>query len=259
MAARDADEKSADGGAASGDLERGGGAVPSPGPQDDDAAAGAHAAPPGSTDTSSRGPPDGAGPPAKSLEEPEAGRTRLQTWLIMMALCSALFLAALDVTIVATAVPTIVQEFASPVGYTWVGSAYLLANASLVPSWGKLSDIFGRKVMLLVAVAVFWLGSLICALSINMGMLIAARAIQGAGGGGIVVLVNICISDLFSMRSRGVYYGVLGMVWALASAIGPILVRPFPPFRLGPRVQSAGLVFYTLLTVDGRAACSPTK
>lgn len=160
---------------------------------------------------------------------PEAGRTKLQTTLIMAALCSALFLAALDVTIVATAVPTIVEEFASPVGYTWVGSAYLLANAALVPSWGKLSDIFGRKALLLGAVAIFWIGSLICALSNSMGMLIAARAIQGAGGGGIVVLVNICISDLFSMRTRGIYYGVLGMVWAIASAIGPVLVRLSKP------------------------------
>ncbi|KAK7967914.1 major facilitator superfamily domain-containing protein [Apiospora aurea] len=162
-------------------------------------------------------------PPKTGTDAPEAGRTKLETTLIMAALCSALFLAALDVTIVATAVPTIVQEFASPVGYTWVGSAYLLANAALVPSWGKLSDIFGRKALLLCAVATFWLGSLICALANSMGMLIAARAIQGAGGGGIVVLVNICISDLFSMRTRGIYYGVLGMVWAIASAIGPVL------------------------------------
>ncbi|KAK6849088.1 Efflux pump dotC [Apiospora arundinis] len=165
-------------------------------------------------------PPGGVQP---STEPPEAGRTKLETTLIMLALCSALFLAALDVTIVATAVPTIVQEFASPIGYTWVGSAYLLANAALVPSWGKLSDIFGRKALLLGAVAIFWIGSLICALSNSMGMLIAARAIQGAGGGGIIVLVNICISDLFSMRTRGIYYGVLGMVWAIASAIGPVL------------------------------------
>lgn len=242
MAARDADDKSAVG-EASEDLERGGGGGTVSPPGGAQGANGdAHVAPSGSTAGSSSGGPDGgsAAPPAKPVEEPEAGRTRLETWLIMLALCSALFLAALDVTIVATAVPTIVREFASPVGYTWVGSAYLLANASLVPSWGKLSDIFGRKVMLLVAVAVFWVGSLICALSINMGMLIAARAIQGAGGGGIVVLVNICISDLFSMRSRGVYYGVLGMVWALASAIGPILVRNCTLQALAARDEAAG-------------------
>jgi EmrB/QacA subfamily drug resistance transporter len=164
-----------------------------------------------------------AGGAAPDESDPEASRTKLQTTLIMLALCSGLFLAALDTTIVATAVPTIVAEFNSPAGYTWIGSAYTLANAALVPVWGKLSDIWGRKPVLLVAVAVFWVGSLLCALSVNAGMLIAARAIQGGGGGGIVGLVNICISDLFSLRNRGVFYGVLGMVWAFSSAIGPVL------------------------------------
>ncbi|ORY55845.1 major facilitator superfamily-domain-containing protein [Pseudomassariella vexata] len=162
-------------------------------------------------------------PKAETANPPEAGRTRWETWLIMLALCSGLFLAALDTTIVTTAIPTIIEEFKSPLGYTWIGSAYLLANAAAAPSWGKLSDIWGRKPMLLSAVAVFWVGSLVCALSISMGMLLAGRAIQGIGGGGIVVLVNISIADLFSMRQRGVYYGVLGMVWAIASAIGPVL------------------------------------
>ncbi|ETS75122.1 hypothetical protein PFICI_13606 [Pestalotiopsis fici W106-1] len=165
--------------------------------------------------------------PGAGDDAPEESRTRLQTILIMFALCSALFLAALDVTIVATAVPTIVAEFGSSSGYTWIGSSYTLANAATVPSWGKISEIWGRKPILLCAVAVFWVGSLICALSVNTGMLIAARAIQGAGSGGIVVLVNIAISDLFSMRSRGVYYGILGMVWALSSAIGPVLGGAF--------------------------------
>ncbi|KAI1500268.1 major facilitator superfamily domain-containing protein [Biscogniauxia marginata] len=156
-------------------------------------------------------------------EEPEAGRTRLEMSLIIFALCSALFLAALDVTIITTAIPTIVGQFQSPTGYTWIGAAYLLANSATVPSWGKLSDIWGRKPVLLSAVGIFWIGSLICALSVNIGMLVAGRAIQGAGGGGIVVLTNICVSDLVSMRNRGLYYGIFGMVWAIASAIGPIL------------------------------------
>ncbi|RYP29596.1 hypothetical protein DL767_006648 [Monosporascus sp. MG133] len=167
------------------------------------------------SDDSAPTPPDDA--------EPEAQRTPLETNLIVAALCSALFLAALDITIITTAIPTIAQEFRSPLGYTWVGSAYLLANAVSVPSWGKFSDIWGRKPILLAAVANFWIGSLLCAVSVNMGMLIAARAIQGVGGGGIVVLVNICIGDLFSLRRRGIYYGLMGMVWAIASAIGPIL------------------------------------
>ncbi|RYP83376.1 hypothetical protein DL770_005396 [Monosporascus sp. CRB-9-2] len=168
-------------------------------------------------------PSDDSAPTPPDEAEPEAQRTQLETNFIVAALCSALFLAALDMTIITTAIPTITEEFRSPLGYTWVGSAYLLANAVSVPSWGKISDIWGRKPILLAAVANFWIGSLLCAVSVNMGMLIAARAIQGVGGGGIVVLVNICISDLFSLRRRGIYYGLMGMVWAFASAIGPIL------------------------------------
>ncbi|KAI0021199.1 MFS general substrate transporter [Xylariomycetidae sp. FL0641] len=156
-------------------------------------------------------------------DDPEAERTALQMSLIMFALCSALFLAALDVTIVTTAIPTIVGEFGSPAGYTWIGAAYLLANSATVPSWGKVSDIWGRKPVLLAAVGIFWIGSLVAALSVNVGMLIAARAVQGAGGGGIVCLVNICVGDLVSVRKRGQYYGMFGGVWAIASAIGPIL------------------------------------
>ncbi|KAI1191850.1 MFS general substrate transporter [Nemania serpens] len=154
---------------------------------------------------------------------PEGERSALEMSIIMAALCSALFLAALDATIVTTAIPTIVGEFNSPSGYTWVGAAYTLASSATVPSWGKVSDIWGRKPVMLVAVGIFWIGSLIAALSKNIGQLIAARAIQGGGGGGVVVLTNIAVSDLVSVRKRGQYYGIFGGVWALASAIGPIL------------------------------------
>lgn len=115
-------------------------------------------------------------------KEPEAERTKFQTTVIVLALASGLFLAALDMTIITTAIPTISAQFDSPLGYTWIGSAYLLANAAVVPFWGKISDIWGRKPIILVAVAIFWVGSLLCALSVNMGMLIGSRAVQGAGG-----------------------------------------------------------------------------
>lgn len=160
---------------------------------------------------------------------PEEGRTKLQTGIIVAALCSAVFLAALDVTIVTVAIPTISEDFNSSAGYTWIGSAYLLANAATVPAWGKFSDIFGRKPILLTAVLIFWVGSLICGLSRNMAMLIVGRAIQGIGGGGSLVLVNITISDLFSMRKRGVYLGFVGLVWAVAGGFGPGEFAP-PPF-----------------------------
>lgn len=136
----------------------------------------------------------------------------------------AVFLAALDMTIVATALPTIAADFnISQADYTWIGSAYLLACAASTPAWGKVSDIFGRKPVLLIANVVFFVGSLLCGVSVNVDMLIAGRVIQGIGGGGLLSLVNICIGDLFSMRSRGAYYGIVGMTWALAGAIGPII------------------------------------
>lgn len=112
----------------------------------------------------------------------------------------AVFLAALDTTIITTALPTISEHFHSPTVYTWIGSGYLLGAASSTPIWGKISDIFGRKPILLIANFVFFVGSLLAAISVSAGMLIAARAIQGIGGGGLIVLVNICIGDLFSMR-----------------------------------------------------------
>ncbi|KAI1309776.1 multidrug resistance protein fnx1 [Xylaria venustula] len=175
------------------------------------------------TELGSAGKDGEAAAPTNADETPEGGRSGLEMTAIMAALCSALFLAALDNTIVTTALPTIVGEFHASSGYTWVGAGYTLASSATVPSWGKVSDIWGRKPILLVAVAIFWIGSLIAALSKSIGQLIAARAIQGAGGGGIVVLINIAVSDLVSVRKRGQYYGIFGGVWALASAIGPIL------------------------------------
>ncbi|GME25398.1 MFS transporter [Neofusicoccum parvum] len=155
--------------------------------------------------------------------EPEKERSKAKIAIIMFALGMAVFLAAMDITIITTALPTISAHFQSAAGYTWIGSAFNLAAAASTPLWGKISDIFGRKPVLLIANVVFFIGSLIAALSVSIGMLIASRAIQGIGGGGLIILVNIVISDLFSMRSRGQYFGIIGMVWALASALGPVI------------------------------------
>jgi MFS family permease len=87
----------------------------------------------------------------------------------------------------------------------------MLATAAAAPMWGKISDIWGRKPIMLIAVGVFWVGSLLSAVSVGMGMLIVARAVQGVGGGGIVILVNVCISDLFSMRKRGEFFALIGV------------------------------------------------
>lgn len=168
------------------------------------------------------GAPGAAAAPA-AHEEERPPRSKAKISLIMFSLAIAVLLVALDITIVTTALPTIAEEFKSASGYTWVGSAYLIANSAATPIWGKVSDIFGRKPCLLITNAIFFVGSLIAALSINMKMLIAARVIQGMGGGGLIVLVNIAISDLFAMRDRGAYFGIIGGVWALASSLGPIV------------------------------------
>ncbi|KAI9737690.1 MAG: hypothetical protein M1818_005694 [Claussenomyces sp. TS43310] len=169
---------------------------------------------------------NGSAPVAKP-QNPEETRTKLQTTIIMLSLACATFLAALDTTIVTTAVPTISEYFHSDSGYTWIGSAYLLASAASTPSWGKFSDIWGRKFIILIAAAVFFLGSVLAGAAVNINMLIGARAVQGIGGGGLINLSNICIGDLFSTRNRGKYYGIMGMVWALASAVGPLLGGAF--------------------------------
>jgi MFS family permease len=133
-------------------------------------------------------------------DEGPVKRNKFRLAAIVGALYLSLFIAALDVTIVSTAIPTISAHFHSASGYTWIGGAYLLANAATGPIWAKLSDIWGRKPIILAAVAVFFTSSIFCALSTSMAMLIAGRALQGAAGGGLVLLANITVSDLFDMR-----------------------------------------------------------
>ncbi|KAI9727976.1 MAG: hypothetical protein M1828_005381 [Chrysothrix sp. TS-e1954] len=179
------------------------------------------------TADSAPAPPPDDDEAAKQEEDAKYQRPRAKIILIMFALGMAVFLAALDVTIITTALPTISEVFHTSSGYTWVGSGYLLANAASTMIWGKISDIFGRKPVLLLANVVFLLGSVLAATSVSITMLIVARVVQGLGGGGLIVLVNICIGDLFSPRRRGAYYGVIGGVWALASSLGPIVGGAF--------------------------------
>ncbi|OCL12975.1 MFS drug transporter [Glonium stellatum] len=164
--------------------------------------------------------------PLDLLEEPKV-RTKLRIYVILIVLYLVLFVAALDQTIIATSIPTISAALHSASGYTWIGGAYLLANAAAGPIWAKCSDIWGRKPALLGAVGIFAIASIIAAMSTSMKMLIAARALQGTAGGGLLQLVTITISDLFSMRSRALYIGSMGAIWALAGSAGPLIGGAF--------------------------------
>ncbi|KAH7198472.1 major facilitator superfamily domain-containing protein [Fusarium flagelliforme] len=159
--------------------------------------------------------------------ERKSKRTLAQIAVVMVSLCACVFLAALEITIVSTALPTIAAHFASDSGYTWIGTSFVLAHTASTPSWGKISDIWGRKPILLVANVIFFAGSLVCALVDDLTVFIAGRAIQGLGAAGMQTLVNICISDMFSQRDRGLYYGLTSIVWAVASGVGPILGGAF--------------------------------
>src|SRR5256884_53235 len=135
----------------------------------------------------------------------------------------AMFLSALDQTIVATALATIGRAYADVENLTWVVTAYLLAATVVVPIYGKLSDIYGRRPALLGGIAIFVAGSVACALSPTMPALIAARALQGLGGGGLIALSQTIVGDAVSPRERGRYQGYFGAVFAAASIAGPVL------------------------------------
>ncbi|KAJ6620193.1 iron permease [Mycena sp. CBHHK59/15] len=134
----------------------------------------------------------------------------------------AVFLSALDLTVIGRALPTIANALHDTKGdYIWVGSAYALSSTDFIPLSGNLVDVFGRKPVILVSISFFAVGSALAGASQNMSMMIGARAVQGIGGGGILTLMEIITADLVPLSERGMYQGLLGMVWCLASFTGP--------------------------------------
>ena len=150
----------------------------------------------------------------------ESKALRLTLFLFLM---SAMFMATLDNQIVSTALPTIVGEFGQMERFGWVGSAYLLATCAVMPLYGKLGDLFGRKYVMLSAILIFTLGSIACGFAASMNTLIAARVLQGLGGGGIMVSIFSINADLFEPRERARYQSYSSLVLMASGAIGPVL------------------------------------
>src|SRR6266540_407316 len=146
-----------------------------------------------------------------------------RTLIVFFGLMLGMLLAALDQTIVSTALPRIVRDLGGFQHYSWVFSAYMLGATVTVPLYGKLSDIYGRRPFFLLGIALFSTGSIISGLATSMEMLIAGRAIQGLGAGGLIPLAIAVIGDIIPPRKRGKWQGLTGSVFAAASIAGPAL------------------------------------
>ena len=155
----------------------------------------------------------------KAPIEENSGRIKL----VFLGVMLGMFLAALDQTIVSTALPTIVGDLGGANHLSWVVTSYMLAATATTPLWGKLGDLFGRKYVFMVSIVIFLIGSVLCGQSRNMLELIIFRALQGLGGGGLMVLAMAVIADVVPPRDRGRYQGVIGAVFGVSSVVGPLL------------------------------------
>ena len=170
-------------------------------------------------------PANGPQPPAADSTGNGAmpGLSRRRILLIIGALMLGMLLAALDQTIVSTALPTIVGDLKGGSHIAWVITAYLLATTVSTPLWGKLGDQYGRKIFFQAAIVIFVAGSILSGISTSMIELIAFRAVQGLGSGGLMVGAQAIVGDIVSPRERGRYVGLFGAVFGFASVVGPLL------------------------------------
>lgn len=170
-------------------------------------------------------------PPLAETDVTPKPLSALSIFLLMAPLCLSVLLSSLDLTVLIPAIPAVVSSLSSSsspstsstYGYIWIGTAFILSNTSITPVWGTISDIWGRKPVVLIALSVFLAGSLLCALAQNMTSMIAGRAVQGLGASGMGTMVNVIICDAFSLRDRGLYLAITSVVWAIGGAVGPVL------------------------------------
>ena len=161
--------------------------------------------------------------PADQATEAREPLTHKEILGVLSGLMVGMLLAALDQTIVSTALKKIVEDFDGLSHYTWVVTAYLLTSTASTPLYGKISDLYGRRPVFQFAIVTFLVGSFLAGASQNMGQLIAFRAIQGLGAGGLMSLTFVIIGDVIAPRDRGKYQGYFGGVWGLSSVAGPLL------------------------------------
>jgi EmrB/QacA subfamily drug resistance transporter len=159
-----------------------------------------------------------AGPPIS-----QRTLTHRETMLVVLGVLLPVFMGSLDTTILASALPTIGREFGDVHILPWLVTAYLIANTSITALYGKISDAHGRRVTLLIAISLYMLGSLVCALAPNMVVLILGRILHGLGGGGLTSTGMVVLGDVAAPRERGKYYGYFSAVYTTAGALGPVL------------------------------------
>ncbi|KAF9241322.1 MFS general substrate transporter [Melanogaster broomeanus] len=161
-------------------------------------------------------------PPTPQSNQLFSTKPGVKFWLIFISLGICLILSALELSSVSNALPTIANTFHAS-QFVWVGSAYAMASTAFLPMSGGLAQSFGRRPTMLLSIALFAIGSGVSGGATSMNMLIAGRAVQGLGGGGIQSLTGIILADLVSLQERGMYSGLFGLTWSLAMSIGPIV------------------------------------